>query len=475
MADRNDGSRARIAKEFEGAALGDIRRTRRLVKMAEALIEEPSASFPDAMMDEAGLEGAYRFLGNDEVSADAILAPHIARSCERACSLDWFLVVHDSSEFAFGGESPRTGLGRLKSAGSQGFYGHFALGVAPGEARQPLGVLGLTTIFRDQRAKGKRTLKERRSDPGNESKRWGELVEVVEQRLAGRGTPVHVMDREGDNYELFAGLLEGRRRFVIRVAHDRLLASPLDPEAKERPKLSDALNAASYVLTRDVRIARRGKARAPRAKKIHPARQERTATLRFSATPVELLRPNGRSGLPSSLRLNVVRVQESLATAGEYEPVEWTLVTSEPIAAVEDIERVVDAYRSRWVIEEYFKALKTGCSYEKRQLESKASLLNALAVFAPIAWNLLLLRSLARASPNSPATSVLSTTQLEVLRAVGKSQLSRVPTVREALLAVAGLGGHLKANGDPGWQVLGRGYEKLLAYETGWLAARGEM
>jgi hypothetical protein len=42
------------------------------------------------------------------------------------------------------------------------------------------------------------------------------------------------------------------------------------------------------------------------------------------------------------------------------------------------------------------------------------------------------------------------------------------PTARDALLAVAALGGHIKNNGDPGWIVLGRGYQDLLRLELGW-------
>lgn len=44
------------------------------------------------------------------------------------------------------------------------------------------------------------------------------------------------------------------------------------------------------------------------------------------------------------------------------------------------------------------------------------------------------------------------------------------PTVHEALWAIAGLGGHMKTNGEPGWLVLHRGTTKLLAYEQGWAA-----
>lgn len=118
-----------------------------------------------------------------------------------------------------------------------------------------------------------------------------------------------------------------------------------------------------------------------------------------------------------------------------------------------------------------FKALKTGCSFEKRQLESLATLLNALAIFVPVAWRLLLLRGMARSHPTAPATIVLTEPQIAVLHAVTKRPLPRNLNVEQALLAIAAPGGHIKNNGQPGWQVLGRGLRKLLNLEEGWTAA----
>jgi IS4 transposase len=101
------------------------------------------------------------------------------------------------------------------------------------------------------------------------------------------------------------------------------------------------------------------------------------------ATTLTLRRPNRRVSLPELLRLNVVRVWEPEPPPGEP-AVEWVLLTTEPIATLEDLLRIVDRYRSRWVIEEFFKAIKTGCSYEQRQLGDYESLVNALALFAPM-------------------------------------------------------------------------------------------
>jgi hypothetical protein len=70
----------------------------------------------------------------------------------------------------------------------------------------------------------------------------------------------------------------------------------------------------------------------------------------------------------------------------------WFLVTAEPVETREQLELIVDAYRARWIIEEFFMALKTGCQIERRQLESYRSLSNALAIFLPIAVRLQALR-----------------------------------------------------------------------------------
>jgi hypothetical protein len=188
----------------------------------------------------------------------------------------------------------------------------------------------------------------------------------------------------------------------------------------------------------------------------------------FSAVPVLLQRPRDADKLlPATLAVNIVRVHEIDVPAGER-PVEWWLVTNEPIDTPEQVAATVDAYRARWRIEEFFMAVKTGCSYEARQLESLPRLLNLLAVTLPIAYRLLLLKHLARDQAKTPAIAVFTDVQLRVLRAKAAKPLPKNMTVGEALLAVAALGGHIKNNGHPGWRVIWRGMRELLFLELGW-------
>lgn len=118
--------------------------------------------------------------------------------------------------------------------------------------------------------------------------------------------------------------------------------------------------------------------------------------------------------------------QVNRRSSGSYSPASQSKVTRRSCTPS-------TAIAARWTIEEYFKALKTGCQFERRQLESAHSLLNALAILAPVASRLLLLRHLARADPTAPASTALTAKQLEVLRAVSKRPLSPRPNARDAM------------------------------------------
>ena len=121
---------------------------------------------------------------------------------------------------------------------------------------------------------------------------------------------------------------------------------------------------------------RRSEGRNPITVKTHPSRPERDAHLHISTTCVRVERPPRlQSALPEVLAVNVVRVWEPAPPAGQ-----------EPI-------------------------------------ESYTGLLNVLAVFLPIAYQLLLLRSISRSSEPLPAQMVLTPTQLAVLAAATRTSL----------------------------------------------------
>jgi hypothetical protein len=125
-------------------------------------------------------------------------------------------------------------------------------------------------------------------------------------------------------------------------------------------------------------------------------REQGDVDLRVTATRLEIKRgldpprSSDRAAwreVAASAFLNVVQVQE-VDPAEDDDALDWVLVTTEPIETAEYVLRIVDFYRVRWQIEEFFETIKTGCSFEKRQSESAGALLNVLALTLPIAWQL---------------------------------------------------------------------------------------
>lgn len=419
------------------------------------------------MRSDGELEAFYRFVNNDRVDFDDILAPHRRATHERALASEDVAVVHDTTTFAFDAETTE-GLGHLTSK-TRGFFGHFALAVDGHGAT--LGVADAMTWVRKTLRKRRRKLSGSQYArlPDRESSRWATVVDRVD-RTFGRSA-VHIMDREGDSYVLLAGMIAKEQRVVVRLRQQYGRRATTVPAGDART-LGEVVAGGRYVFERHVPLSRRRTN--PALKTTHPAREARLATLHIDVTRGLLARPRYvDKALPNQIEVNVVRVYEVDAPVGE-EPIEWWLATTEPIDTRAQVERVVDWYRLRWRIEEYFKALKTGCAFEKRKLESLEGLRRTLAILIPIAWHLLSLRDAARATPDAPATTIFSERQLNLLRAMSKRPLPASPTVEAALYVLAGQGGHLLRNGAPGWQTIGGGLEALWWAEFGYLIALNE-
>lgn len=450
-----------LVNEVAADNFDDGRLTERLRRLVDGLARNPALSLPKAL-DSAGLEGAYRFLSNRRVTFNDILVGHYAATRERCAAEEVVLVAHDTTTFSYRWDGEREGLGRAhprNKESCQAFLAHLSLAMKADGTRIPLGLAGFKTWVRG----------EERS--GTEYQRWEDQIRATAATLGDRKNIVHLADREADDYEMFSALMHDGHRFVIRSSLNRRL-----DDKKDKTKLHGHFSNVGATAVREVPLSRRSSKRQVAKDKTHPPRQSRCAQLSFAAATVALKRParerpHSRFEAPDSLQINVVHVWEVDPPNGEP-PVEWYLYTTEPIDTIEQQLAVVDYYRARWVIEEYNKAIKTGCDFERRQLQDYESLVNLLAVFAPIAYRMLLIRSEAARAPEQPALTIVSQDELDVLRVLGRIELPQAPTVREIYFAVAALGGHIKYNGNPGWQTLAAGLQKLQTLTEGWLAAK---
>jgi hypothetical protein len=462
-----------VVEEFSGVLLPDARHVARLEKFVASAWKAPGKSFPKMLEDVAGLKGAYRLLNKPQVSFEGLFQPHRTRTAQRACDAGSVVVCHDTTAV----KTPYVDSeeGGYLSTGQRGYLAHVSLAqrVEADRPTRPLGVLSVKTVFRKKPRKtaSKRSGAQTSRVKDRESLRWQQGIAASAQALEGCESVVHVMDREADSYVIFAQIQQLQHGFVVRLRSDRR-AKLVDDEEEEWAGLGKIAIDIQGAFQRDVPLSKRGAKRAPASLKTHPPRNSRCAALQFGVAQVEIARPRWalEVAVPSTLQLSLVRVWEPDPPAGQ-EAVEWLLLTNEPCETPEEIARIVDLYRSRWMIEDFFKALKTGCSLEERQLESNHALLNTLAIFIPIAIHLLWIRTCARDAPEAPAEEVFTAEQLLVLRVRSHRRIPDNPTARDALWALAGIGGHIPNNGWPGWQVLGRAFETFIEALLVWRLA----
>ena len=441
----------------------------RLSWTLERLCEQPLLGLPSAL-GSAGYKGLMRVLKETESEAISLLPPVFEATRSALVKGETLLCLEDTSDCIFGGSRGRKTLPRLE-AKSTGFRLHLSLLVRPGEMAQVVGVVALETVTRSEETKMGQTSQQRYDDPDKESLRWQRAVRVSEARVAQLAFLVHVRDREGDDFAQMAEMLDNDQRFVQRLRQPRALALHPDHAPNAR-NTKEAFEGVRGEVWRDVTLGPRAQwkhdTRSKEDKAKYPPRPTRQAKLSFAAQRLSLKRPDHvPNTVAASLELNVVRVWEENPPQGQ-EPVEWWLLTTEPIDTLDQVLWVIDAYRARWLIEEFFKGMKTGCQYEKLQMEKVERLEQMLAFYLPIVTQLLQLRTLAQVKSDAPVSEVLSEEQVEALRAAHAFGCMRPPknqpapkTVNEALALVARLGGYLGKKGGAGWQVLLRGMVRL--------------
>lgn len=470
-----------IESEWATAELGDQRRTARVQAIGRRWAAKPSASFPEMLGEE--LAAAYDLFNNEHVDAHDVVAAHVRATVERVDATELgreVLVIQDTTTCEFGGEGHRADVGWV-SREKQGFFAHLSLLLSADGSRRPLGVIGLSTFMRERplplKERGKRQHDGKKTchDDERESLRWSASAEEAASLLRGHAIPIHVTDRESDSYEYLSHRVMRDQRFVARARELNRPVTIGDDGPEERTKLRVAAERAVPVAARTVKLHPRPRSPLPGRRKSHPPRTERSASLEIAAERVHIMRPKH---LPDTMLpgidIHVVHVREPCPPA-DVEPVEWILLTNLPVDTPDEILRIVDHYRARWTVEELFKAIKTGCAYESRQLESFDALLVALAVCIPVAWQMLVLRHQSRAAPDAAASTVISERMLAALRTIAVKPLPETPSVLDVLLAIARLGGHLERNGPPGWKTLRQGMNHLLIVEAAFAARDAEL
>jgi len=446
---------------FGTADLGDRRRTRRLVRAANQIVRRPDETLPHKLNTPAELDAFYRLMNREETTHAAVLAPHRQRTLARMRQQDGVvLILHDGTELDYTSKQSLTELGQIGNGSRRGYLCHNSLAIAAG-SREVLGLVN-QILHKRVRVRGQESRATRRKRHNRESRLWCLGGEAIGAAPAA-ATWVHVADRGGDTFEA----LETFQRlgtFVVRSNVSRSIRCGHGATDSDG-LLHDYAQSLPTLATRTVQVTSRPADRKGRTRR--PAQPARTTRVRVAAATVLVKPPRCRRGEHGNqpLRLWVVAVRELEAPAGA-QPLEWFLLTNHPVQSAADALGVVEWYEQRWTIEEYHKAMKTGCRIENPQFTTEAALQPTIALLSVVAAFLLNLRDLARrpdAHQRRAADVLDEQTVATLCRWRHAGHVSADWSVHDFVLALARLGGHQnrKSDGLPGWLTLWRGWQSL--------------
>ncbi len=450
---------------FSSVDLGDVRRTRRLVRLVDAMCRHPGGTLPAKLSIPADLRALYKLMDRHEVTHQILMDAHTAatrrRMAEEAQAQPGivFLRLHDATELDYTGKlSMSAELGQIGQGTQRGYICHNSLVVHVGTKA----VVGLSSQILHHRAdvpKGE-TDKQRRERESRESRLWVQGATQSGAAPAGARC-VDISDSLSDTFEYMAFEVSQQRWFVLRSRENRSLVEPCRGQWHVQDAARKLPSRGSY----QIRV------------QGSPQRKEREATVHIAFAAVEIKAPLVRLGeyTQKSVKLWVIRVWEKRTPAGE-EPLEWILLTNVPALEMADAQQCVRWYECRPIVEEYHKGMKTGCGIELMQFTRIHRLEPAIAIVSAIATTLLQLRDAARQpdADTRPATEVVHSEYVAVLAGHYYQRLTSRPTVLQFYMHVARLGGHQnrKCDGFPGWLTLWRGWMKLEAMVDGARAAR---
>ncbi|MBI3653804.1 MAG: IS4 family transposase [Acidobacteria bacterium] len=454
--------------------MGDSRRDQRVVTIAAAMAATPDKTLPQLFAHTYDLKAAYNLFQHPEATPDNLQAYHREAVFEQLQQPGGYLLLEDTSELSWAGNQPRSGLGPIGSgaSGLQGFHLHSTLAVrwsmkaskfdhqALPVKRSAVEVIGLADqhyhIGQPRPAGEKAKDSKVRQQRQRESQWWEETTQrLAEAPEANHIEWLRVADRGADIYEFLRSCQEYGHGFVVRAAQDRLLS---DEQGRDKcGRLMASLQQEASVGEFDLELRSRG------------GRAARVAHLKISLQAVYLRapqRPGKSAGQLPPVRCYALRVWEEEPPSND-EKLEWILLTNLAVTNFCEALEVVLIYATRWLIEEFHKALKSGTKAEDLQLESAEGLFAAIVIKSVVALRLLELRERVRQEPGAAVSeSGLSEIEVEVLQAATGR---KIKTVKEVALAIGRLGGHLnrKADGMPGWQSLWRGMAKLTTLVEG--------
>ncbi|MFC1617527.1 IS4 family transposase [Candidatus Margulisiibacteriota bacterium] len=446
-----------VKEEFSEVELGDVRLKERLHRIVNQFVKHPNKRITKSMDDWAEVKGAYRFFDNPKINNEKLIQPHIKKSKERINNSGepTILCIQDTTEVSYA-HQPSISLGYSRSGNGNTLLLHAGLcttteGVPLGLAHMEMWSRGKEKVSQDR---AKKPIEEK------ESYKWiagfNSAKQIQEQICKTRF--VTVCDRESDIYDLFQKSLEipkeKRTEVLVRSSWNRTLEN-------HKMKLHDYMKfqKPQGEYTTEVK-SRQSK--------------NKIANLSIRFNYVEIKPPDSRrkERLPS-LSLYCIYCIENNPPEGE-EPISWFLLTTIPIHTIKDAIEKIKWYTKRWLIERFFRVLKTGCAIEDRQFREPLRLTKCLVLDCIVAWRILFLTLIGRDTPDLPASTLFDKEEWQALYAyIHRTSVlpEKEPSLGEIVMQLAKLGGSLgrKNDGPPGelclWSGLLRLYDIVITWK----------
>ena len=464
-----------IIDEMKETDLPDKRLNDRLKVVLNQLAGKPTASIPAACGGYAEMMGAYRFFNNKKVDFENVLQPHIEATTRRIAEHPVVILAQDTTEIDLSRPAQQVvGAGPLSSDTRRGLFLHPLIGFTPDGT--PLGVVYAEAWARND---GPRTPKSQRKQKlrqtpleEKETFRWLETYRyALEQAKAIPDTQfVCVADSEADIYELLQESQEEQEQlgWIIRACHDRALQVD-DVNTSHYLRQTVLKESVMYTDTVSVR-GRKLKVKCDKRGRCQP-RQSRTAQIEVRAACVRLRAPSRPDRKLSDISGNVVLATEIDPPEGDA-PVEWLLLTSLPIETIEQVRAVIQYYCVRWLIEVFFRTLKSGCRIESRRFEHIDRMFPCLAIYLIVTWRTLFVCRLGREFPEIDCEAIFEPAEWKSVYTIihKKAPPATVPTLQAMVRMVAQLGGYVnrKRSDEPGPQTIWLGLQRTYDIANCW-------
>jgi hypothetical protein len=373
-----------------------------------------------------GIVGISRFLANPRVTSEALIEGW-GMGASAACADRHVLAIQDTSEINFTTtQTRRRGLGEIGKGSGRGVLLHAMLGVDA----ETGGILGLVTgrvWTRDGRVEiphAKRQLTDK------ESERWLTTAEHAKTVLSMAAMVTEISDRESDIFAKWARVPGPGFHILTRAMHDRAVVGG---GKLSKVKLTPAGEAVVELRER-------------------PGRPARAARLATGYAQVTLKRPANtiEEDLPKTVTVTLVQVAEIDPPEGA-EPILWRLLTTHVVENDVMAWRIVDWYRRRWIIEQFFRTLKQqGLQLEDSQVATAERLIKLTAIAARAAVTIMQMVQARDGASDQDAAIAFTPAEIETLTALiptleGKTALQKNPhrpaSLAWATWAIAKLGG----------------------------------